>query len=84
MWTASASSATNARSVVCVALPADDRAADDDAVGDPGDRGGLLGRRDAESDGDGQCGRGLHARDELRELGGQLGALAVTPVVDTQ
>ena len=34
----------------------DERRADDDAIGDPRDRGGLLGRADAEADRDRQVG----------------------------
>ncbi len=38
----------------CVALPADDRAADHNPVSNLGDCGGLLGRGHAKSNGDGQ------------------------------
>ena len=47
----------------------DDRRADHDAVGDARDRGGLVGRADAEADRDGQVGRGLEPGDGFLDRG---------------
>src|SRR5918994_1762402 len=54
----------------------DQAAADDDAVGEPADGGGLLGGRDAETHGDRDLGLILGGRDEIAQLGGELGTPA--------
>ena len=55
---------------------ADERAADDDAIGQPADGRGLFGRADAEADRQGNIRRRADAIDEGRQIGREAAARA--------
>src|SRR5687768_15927333 len=55
---------------------AHERAADDDAIGQAGDGGGLVRLRDAEADAHREIGDGAEGRNRLGELRGDVAALA--------
>ena len=77
-WPISRTTSARGR-LIASAKPANDRAADDQAVGHRGELADLVGTADPEADADRQIGLGPQPGDVVDELGGEALAFAGDP-----